>query len=89
MYRLSCSKPALADKAAQMVKKSRRVQQMLLLLAVLGTSMTIGDGVMKATASGVSPCGKILKFEQIEANVSLQSVDQQLLSPGSCHCFLP
>lgn len=57
VYRLSCGKPTLADKATHMVKKSRRVQQMLLLLAVLGTSMTIGDGVMTATASGVSPTG--------------------------------
>ena len=66
MYRLLCSKPALADKAAQMVKKSRHVQQMLLLLAVLGTSMTIGDGVMTATASGVSPCGKLLNLNKLK-----------------------
>ena len=41
-----------ADKAAGLVKRSRGIQQMLLLLAVLGTSMTIGDGVMTACASG-------------------------------------
>ncbi len=49
----------LADKAAAVVKKSKRVQQGLLLLAVLGTSMTIGDGVMTAAASGAAlpqPC---------------------------------
>ena len=54
LYRSSGSKHTLADKATVLVKKSRRVQQMLLLLAVLGTSMTIGDGVMTATASGAS-----------------------------------
>ena len=42
----------MADKAAAAVRKSKRVQQALLLLAVLGTSMTIGDGVMTAAASG-------------------------------------
>ena len=41
-----------ADKAAGLVKRSRGIQQLLLLLAVLGTSMTIGDGVMTACASG-------------------------------------
>ncbi|DBA78607.1 hypothetical protein WJX77_006388 [Trebouxia sp. C0004] len=44
----------LADKAAAAVRKSKRVQQALLLLAVLGTSMTIGDGVMTAAASVMS-----------------------------------
>ena len=42
----------LADQAAGFVQKSKRLQRGLLVLAVLGTSMTIGDGVMTAAASG-------------------------------------
>ena len=60
LYRRPGSKHTLADKATVLVKRSRRVQQMLLLLAVLGTSMTIGDGVMTATASGVSSTTLVL-----------------------------
>ncbi len=61
----------LADKAAAAVRKSKRVQQALLLLAVLGTSMTIGDGVMTAAASGVMLVNFATSFHLLQMHVIL------------------
>ncbi len=53
------------------MRKSRRVQQALLLLAVLGTSMTIGDGVMTAAASGAMLVITQLLFVHYDMHVML------------------